>query len=609
MAHEAENRREKAPSKRLEELLETLCDQELSTAEAEELKGLLERTEENRRTYLKTVHLVAGMRNWTNSRGSGDINGLLALMNEPNREVAATNIAVRERRIPKRFSRAAAGLAASLFAAALFWWGIDPDSEVVANPDGATTSGSVLAGASGPVASLFVEDTDHIVARVVSISSDLRWASDAAPADFLMRLRPGDLLAIEQGTANIEFTGGAELILDSACQLQITSPTSARLLDGMLVGRADGDDSFTVVTPSATVVDVGTEFGVTVGVNGTDVSVFDGEVHVHGLHATEPASSFVRKLLEGMSVRVDRDGVHRNASPTAVARLYEGRQSLHQTTPTENETAVSLLDLLAGKRSNDQVVAGSIDPVTGFWGRYKGYSVDQDAYYRTVEVDGSPYRATRWTPLIDGVFVPEASGLSTQYNSKGATLDLPSSIGTSWGPIWARRRLEPEVYNNVFVAEDHDFWGRSAFECATTALATATDGILGLHANVGITFNLEAIRERTGWGSSEMRLVGSVTNLDNSQLMEHPVGPSLVDARIYVDGELLYSRLNFGRSDGDEAFELALPLSAQYLTLVTSDADGSLHHDHVVLIDPRIERVEEIRDSAPEDTMLRHSRD
>ncbi len=544
------------------------------------------------------------MRSWGNSRGSGDINGLLTLMNEPRHEKREAHSVGRERKSAGPLLRITVGLAASLVAAALFWLGLEPDSGVVADRGKTSPPGSSPADSSSQPASLFVEDTEQIVARVVSISNDLRWVNDAAPADFLMRLRPGDLLAIERGTATIEFTSGAELVINPASQLQITSPTSARLLDGMVVGRANGDESFTVVTPSATVVDVGTEFGVRVGGDGTDVSVFDGEVHVHGLHATEPASSFVRKLLEGMSVRVDRDGVHRNASPRAVASLYEGRQSLHEAKPNREPKAVSLLDLLAGKKSNGPVVAGSVDPVTGFWGRYKGYSIDQEAYYRKVEVDGTPYRATRWTPLIDGVFVPEADGIATQYNSEGGKIDLPSTSGDSWGPIWSRRRLEPEVENSVFSGQDQDFWGRTAFECATARLATAADGILGLHSNVGITFNLRSVRRLAACESTDIRLVGSVTNLDNSHTMDHPVDPSRVDARVYVDGELCYSRLDFGRSDGDEAFEIPLPLSARYLTIVTSDADGSLHHDHVVLVDPRIEPVDSQSDPGSSDQRL-----
>ena len=61
-------------------------------------------------------------------------------------------------------------------------------------------------------------------------------------------------------------------------------------------------------TPSATVVDIGTEFGVDVGRSGTDVTVFDGEVHVHGM-LSDKGSSSMRRLKQGMSVRIDPRGL------------------------------------------------------------------------------------------------------------------------------------------------------------------------------------------------------------------------------------------------------------------------------------------------------------
>lgn len=585
MAGHEEHLSDTGPDARLANLLEAISDRELTEAEAGELRDLIAQSEEHRRSYLKTVYLLVGMRKWAGSRGDGDIDGLVTLMAETDPGAGVSEGRRLERRSRRSMLGAAVALAATILIAVALPWGSEstPTSTPVASSDEAAEP------KPSPAPSLFVEDTQQIVARVVAASADLRWSSDSGPPDFLMRLRPGDLVAIEAGVAQVEFTSGVELTLDSACTLQVTSPTSARLIRGMLVGQANGEGAFTVVTPSATVVDLGSEFGVSVSEYGTDVTVFDGEVHVHGLHPTESADGFVRKLVQGASVRVDEDGVHRNAPATAVAKLQRGRRSTRLSGPAPDATSVSLLDLLAGKRYYGPIVAGSIDPVTGFWGRYLGFSEESDGAVAAPAERETSYRATRWTPLIDGVFVPRPRGLATQYSSRGQTIDLPANAGKSRGPIWARRRLELEAPNDVFLELGTDSWERSVFESATDRLARASDGLLGLHANVGITFDLDAIRQRASSEARAMRLVGAIANLDDSQLISLPRAPSRVDARFYVDGQLRYSRIDFEQNDGEELFDVLLSADDRFLTIVTTDADGSFDYDHVVLIDPRFE--------------------
>ena len=59
-----------------------------------------------------------------------------------------------------------------------------------------------------------------------------------------------------------------------------TGPAGGTLESGRLTGKVD-DGKFWLTTPTAKVIDLGTEFGVTVGpTSNTDVCVFDGEVQV-----------------------------------------------------------------------------------------------------------------------------------------------------------------------------------------------------------------------------------------------------------------------------------------------------------------------------------------
>ena len=63
------------------------------------------------------------------------------------------------------------------------------------------------------------------------------------------------------------------------------------------------------------------------------------------------------------------------------------------------------------------------------------------------------------------------------------------------------------------------------------------------------------------------------------------------DLRVYVDGELRESRLDFGRVDGELEVCAKLSHGDRYLTVVCTDASqGGASapdaYDHVVLIDP-----------------------
>ena len=81
---------------------------------------------------------------------------------------------------------------------------------------------------------------------------------------------------------------------------------------------------------------------------------------------------------------------------------------------------------------------------------------------------------------------------------------------------------------------------------------------------------------------------GAVTNLEASR----EFGPDEIrdeqrtaDLRVFVDGQLRYARLSFGRDDGDEPFNISLEPGDRFLTIISGD-DGDFNWDQVVLVDP-----------------------
>jgi hypothetical protein len=103
------------------------------------------------------------------------------------------------------------------------------------------------------------------------------WGGGEPPTD----LRPGKVVAIDRGLAEFRFQSGVRVVLEGPARLELLSGTSARLHHGKLAARVSGKTGFEVLSPQGKVIDLGTEFGVSVSDSGdTDVHVFEGRVEV-----------------------------------------------------------------------------------------------------------------------------------------------------------------------------------------------------------------------------------------------------------------------------------------------------------------------------------------
>lgn len=90
-------------------------------------------------------------------------------------------------------------------------------------------------------------------------------------------------LQLEGGLAQIEFYSGARLILEGPVDLELVSANEAICRSGRLRALVPPQArGFSVTSPQFELVDLGTEFGMEVGINGgSRVQVFDGEVELY----------------------------------------------------------------------------------------------------------------------------------------------------------------------------------------------------------------------------------------------------------------------------------------------------------------------------------------
>ena len=187
-------------------------------------------------------------------------------------------------------TRLAVGLAAAVAVLLLAWQGMkSPDAPASPNT---------------PIATL-------------SHSAGARWSDGSVVQN--LELTSPRLLEFETGLVRLDFANGACLALEGNSALEIVDAMKVRLIRGVLTAEIpETAHGFTVDTASASVIDYGTAFGVSVGQDGqTDVCVFEGEVGVTTDSQTDPLH-----LFEGDAVQAapSFDGLREVAFDTS---LYE----------------------------------------------------------------------------------------------------------------------------------------------------------------------------------------------------------------------------------------------------------------------------------------------
>jgi len=220
----------------------------------------------------------------------------------------------------------------------------EPTPEPKAEPQGPTRFprrlawwGVALAAAAALVLAVRTSVPDLLTPRpqpvaTLTAGKALRWEGSTVPTEVGARLAPGRL-RLADGLAKIVFDHGAEVTLEAPADLELISADRCVLHSGRLVAKVPPPAiGFLVITPTAELHDLGTEFGVSVSDSRSDVQVFDGIVDVR-----HPGSGRTERLTTGRSVRFGESAIddfdpnaERPDGPDGAAR--EGQRVLHIST-------------------------------------------------------------------------------------------------------------------------------------------------------------------------------------------------------------------------------------------------------------------------------------
>ena len=136
-----------------------------------------------------------------------------------------------------------------------------------------------------------------------------KWVKGFSPS---ANMQADDFLKLESGLVQVRFSSGVDVLIEGPAELMLISDMSAKLNRGKVSVKVPKSmKGFEIFSPQGRVLDLGTEFGVTVSDEGVmDVVVFDGEVETFvGDDQTQPI-----KLLENQSASISNSEINTEKS-------------------------------------------------------------------------------------------------------------------------------------------------------------------------------------------------------------------------------------------------------------------------------------------------------
>jgi ferric-dicitrate binding protein FerR (iron transport regulator) len=163
---------------------------------------------------------------------------------------------------------------------------------------------SLLVAASIFTAAYFA--TRPTIVAQLTQANHCQWAAASNPPAVGSLLHAGQTLKLNSGQAMLTFASGAKMHLVGPATVQLVSPSAAELSAGRVGAQVPTQAiGFTVATPIARFVDLGTEFSVSLEpTNSCELQVFDGLVEMRLPQHADRAAEQLR-ISEGSAVRFD----------------------------------------------------------------------------------------------------------------------------------------------------------------------------------------------------------------------------------------------------------------------------------------------------------------
>jgi hypothetical protein len=415
-------------------------------------------------------------------------------------------------------------------------------------------------------------------AATLTDSVHARWADTAMSMRNGTRLATGQETLLRSGFAELRFDNNAVVTVEGPAEFSIISEDRIKLLYGRIYSSVPQEAiGFSVVTPKAIVIDLGTQFGIQVDFQGTtELHVTKGKTT---LVAGEKSGKTSIEVSEGLAHRVSGQSSELTSiqcNQSLFARAIDGRSSL-----VWRGESIDLADIVGGGNGWGTGRYGvGIDPLTGEL--VDTFGIDRSGEGRLAAVPNNRY--------IDGVFVPNGQDQPLVISSKGHTFaECPVT-----NDVWYMEIINSKPTEDVMLWESVEP-GRGIYQSQMVSS-------IFMHANLGLTFDLQKIRE--DFRSADLTRFAAEVTLSPAATRDN----GNVDAWVLVDGQVRFCQRNM-KVKG-QVFPVDIPLNAsdRFLTLVTTDGGDvdyleagrrATDSDWCLFLKPRLEVEANTDESGP----------
>lgn len=383
------------------------------------------------------------------------------------------------------------------------------------------------------------------------------------------RIVPGEWLYntdsqrfLTSGTIQLEFLSGVKAIIEGPAEFAVVTDDQVKLSLGKIYATVPPEAAgFAVRTPSAKIIDLGTEFGVETGTHGnTEVHVFRGSTML--MAGGDRQESYIETITSGFARAVSPGGVKVqdiSIREDKFVRAVDMKKSI-----AWRSHRLNLADFAGG---GNGLGTGQID---------YGIMVDSGSVssgpllvtgHGQNTVESNIFRTVPQISAIDGIFVPDGGSGPVVISSRGDTFSACPDTNGSWSPPiinGARCDFSPEGRRLEFDGE---------------TFGTPENPALFLHANIGITYDLSSIRNDLPEGISPYRFVA----LAAAPMNMYEYKESHFDIWVLVDGQVRFSKTMMAPH---QSFPVNIALTEQdrFLSIVVTDGiedqSGAIPKNH-----------------------------
>jgi len=381
------------------------------------------------------------------------------------------------------------------------------------------------------------------VVATLTRTLNAKWDDNTLPTTTGGELFVGEMKLV-RGYAQITFMDGAKVVLQAPAQFKLETDEQIFLQNGRLTAKVPpGAEGFKLNTPNAMMIDLGTEFGVSVSETGqSELHVFEGEVKLFSEKRTG-GNKYKQTFRTGQAGMIDKNGQLSKKTYKATPRSFVRNipKKMPYGRPGER---LDMADVIGGGNGfgtgdpNQSINPDNGQTRPGFYNRDAVGVQGSNDFIPTADLD-----------FIDGVFVPDGGDGPIAVSSQGHTFNnCPDTNGKF---CW-------DIFNGNTATED-----RRRQLLDGKEYGTYSQPAISMHSNSGITFDLDKIRASMP-GS---RIIAFSTLCGLTGARDFPIA----DFWVLVDGQKRFSMTGARQRDQARSIRINLADHDRFLTIAITD--------------------------------------